>query len=410
MGQIKSQDLAWTIILVHGTWGRGYFASAKEQPCWCPDSLSTLPSSKKLRWFDSSSTFRNELDRHLDKAGMTAPDIRCFCWNGHNSIREREKAAEVLAGLISRILTEAPAKRVFVIGHSHGGNVALRALGKMTGDASGVRLISLATPFLCVTPPAIASIKADRLTMWFSLLCFIACLTYLFGIISLNSLAAATIAIISAILGSLSIQLWRAKLQGSGPSKKVSDLCDMTSFSDFNKKSIKLLVIRGVDDEASLAIGAGALANRLNRVVSDWSLSLLTAIPFLACPLLAIAALAIWFGLDITSNLVLSSILSWIFVIMDALLGLVAAGLIIAAASNCVYARELFLRFYNVEISVNSAPDAHSISRVATIIRGTSSTSKLRHFIYEELDCAKLITEWVVADNLINAEKGCSNP
>ncbi len=70
-----------------------------------------------------------------------------FDWSGGNSHRDRVKAAGELAEHLSA-LTAEPAAAHLVIAHSHGGNVALAALGQEKLKGKVTALICLNTPFL----------------------------------------------------------------------------------------------------------------------------------------------------------------------------------------------------------------------------------------------------------------------
>ncbi|RXS93002.1 hypothetical protein [Silvibacterium dinghuense] len=67
-------------------------------------------------------------------------------WRGKNSVANRENAAQILAIELNARCRERPEAVHFVIAHSHGGNVALRAveIGKL---APTVNVVCLSTPF-----------------------------------------------------------------------------------------------------------------------------------------------------------------------------------------------------------------------------------------------------------------------
>lgn len=79
-----------SIILVHGTWGRGPFPP--KQPA-APRS-----SARKRRWFEPGSNFRRSLEETLrNDAPGHAASIDSFDWSGANSFIERATAANALA-------------------------------------------------------------------------------------------------------------------------------------------------------------------------------------------------------------------------------------------------------------------------------------------------------------------------
>jgi hypothetical protein len=125
------------VILVHGTWGRGFF----------PKQANAADEPTDPRWFESGSKFRAALEAGL--AGVArSTDFSAFPWSGANSIQEREDAASRLAETIDESAAASPEATHFIIAHSHGGNVALDARQKMSGDPRVVHIVTIATPFL----------------------------------------------------------------------------------------------------------------------------------------------------------------------------------------------------------------------------------------------------------------------
>ena len=101
-----------TIVLVHGTWGRGFFPKSQE--------ASLCPPNKRW-WFEEGSQFRTRLDKALKGASLDCR-IRKFLWSGANSVQARDCAARELSDQLTRDLKNPHAKAV-IIAHSHGGNV-----------------------------------------------------------------------------------------------------------------------------------------------------------------------------------------------------------------------------------------------------------------------------------------------
>src|SRR5215813_1201657 len=130
----------YSIILVHGTWGRGFFPKRRE--------VSLYPPNKRY-WFEEGSQFCAGLDAALKSASLDWP-IRAFLWSGANSVQVRDSAAQELSGQLRKDLQEDPDARAVIIAHSHGGNVALRALQHLDSMAGRIRVVTLATPFLRV--------------------------------------------------------------------------------------------------------------------------------------------------------------------------------------------------------------------------------------------------------------------
>ena len=131
------------ITTVHGTWGRGF---------------RPRPQRDNRRWFGEESPF---VDRLIQELGDIPHKITPLLWTGANSIYERDETAHVLAERLSAQHAEHPQATQLVIAHSHGGNIALRALYLLRKrDASRLcgaeiltpLVVTLATPFIEVQP------------------------------------------------------------------------------------------------------------------------------------------------------------------------------------------------------------------------------------------------------------------
>jgi hypothetical protein len=129
-----------SIILVHGTWGRGIFPKMSD--------LRRRYFRGTKRWFEDGSQFCVEVGAALKSASLDWP-IRAFLWSGANSVHDRDRAARDLSKQLREDLKDPDATAV-IIAHSHGGNVALRALQHLDSMAGRIRVVTLATPFLRV--------------------------------------------------------------------------------------------------------------------------------------------------------------------------------------------------------------------------------------------------------------------
>src|SRR5262249_42885287 len=109
--------------------------------------VSLYPPNKRW-WFEEGSQFRAALDAALKSVSLDWP-IRAFLWSGANSVHARDRAASELSEELRKDLQDPNATAV-IIAHSHGGNVALRALQDLESMAGRIRVITLATPFLRV--------------------------------------------------------------------------------------------------------------------------------------------------------------------------------------------------------------------------------------------------------------------
>src|SRR5262245_20235181 len=114
-----------SIILVHGKWARGFFPKRRE--------VSLYPPNKRW-WFEEGSQFRTGLDAALKSASLDWT-ICPFLWSGANSVHARDCAARELSDQLRNHLQDDPDARAVIIAHSHGGNVALRALQHLNSMA-----------------------------------------------------------------------------------------------------------------------------------------------------------------------------------------------------------------------------------------------------------------------------------
>ncbi len=127
------------VWLVHGTWARGIFAAA-------PNAES---AAKRPIWSDPKSAFHNALAEKLQEEGFHARII-AFAWSGANTVRLRDGVARDLARSIETS-TEDGTLNV-VIGHSHGGTIALTAAAEYLTTPIDILVATLATPFIDMFP------------------------------------------------------------------------------------------------------------------------------------------------------------------------------------------------------------------------------------------------------------------
>ena len=105
-------------------------------------------------WFEEGSPFLARLSTELHDIPHK---ITPLLWTGENSIRIRDETAQVLAKQLSAEHAEHPQATQLVIAHSHGGNIALRALHLLhqpddsrlcEADGPTPLVVTLATPFI----------------------------------------------------------------------------------------------------------------------------------------------------------------------------------------------------------------------------------------------------------------------
>lgn len=115
--------MKYIVTLVHGTFGR------------------------RAKWANEDSPFCNELRRRLGGSGVL---VHSFRWTGRLSVRARDQGALELGLALRRRLDEDPTARHVVIGHSHGGTIAVQAVMDDPVLTAAVSVVCLSTPFLYV--------------------------------------------------------------------------------------------------------------------------------------------------------------------------------------------------------------------------------------------------------------------
>ena len=146
------------ITLVHGTWPRNVWRDVFLTPFYGKWPSGFRP---KWLWFADSSEFRNRLTAALSKRGLSAR-ISPFLWSGANSVRERDKAAHKLVEHIRAKQSDYPSSTQVVIAHSHGGNVALRALDQLGVTGDEIFIATIATPFVEILRTKLSSAETRR--------------------------------------------------------------------------------------------------------------------------------------------------------------------------------------------------------------------------------------------------------
>lgn len=154
----NSKQHVW---LVHGTWAHGILRSMLWH--WLPKWRPTRVAWPQMRGA-------------LEAAGCVVHD---FIWSGRNSHAERLAAGDRLALEIETVRREcgdgpSPA-RVFLVSHSHGGNVALYAGARLSPPPEGI--VCLATPFLHVEPLNLDTGAFEQLRGALSIIAFLVAFT-----------------------------------------------------------------------------------------------------------------------------------------------------------------------------------------------------------------------------------------
>lgn len=208
-----------SVVFVHGTWAKG----------------STWPL----------------LEAEIRRAfGAEHVAIQYLSWSGRNTVSARLSAAAHLAQVLEDDYRHRPSHRRFVVGHSHGGTVALLGTKDAATRAALAGIICLSTPFLLVRARQFSD------------------LGYAIAILGLVLPAAAATLWTAFILQSIlplfaGLALgWAVRSLFKHGEFRVQSFMNLVSPP--NVTNMPVLVIRTPDDEASLSLG---LMQGMNRLV-----------------------------------------------------------------------------------------------------------------------------------------------
>jgi pimeloyl-ACP methyl ester carboxylesterase len=228
------------VVLVHGTWGRGFFPGLRNR-AWLPDD--------------------SPLHRMLIASVGQRVRIKQFNWPGANSSLVRRAWGIRLALQIQDWLVDEPGTPVYLVGHSHGGTVALVA-------ASDPRVRSHVQGIACLSTPFIRARRRHfgRLhTVLPALLGQGASALSVAGLWALSSTSPSILALLGLYVVS-GLATFTLLLFLHAFADRVVD-----SFAIADLSGIPIRIIRRDADEASLALTAGqACSWLLNRVSILW--------------------------------------------------------------------------------------------------------------------------------------------
>jgi Alpha/beta hydrolase family len=342
-----------TIVLVHGTWGRGFFPKRRE---------ASLHPPNKRRWFEEGSQFQTRLDTALKGASLDWR-IRAFLWSGANSVHARDCAARELSNQLAEDLRDPTAKAV-IIAHSHGGNVALRALQRLDSAVVRIKVVTLATPFLRVLArrsfqlPFVAQglvYGAMAMLMW----ALISALEVFMVDFAVNNkwiseeqaydgvlYVVVPVLLLSLLLGILIARYLIVVLSSSRVAVAIEE---EASYDTRGGATSRMLVIRGVNDDASLSLAAGSIGSGLSYFVLTWVIPGLTIMLGVAFFLSS--------GLLLFSN----AVLDWVGWIFFAMFGTFFCALIFiflpGIFKSVSFGREFLVNALVCDIAVDSVPD-----------------------------------------------------
>src|SRR3954449_9376152 len=194
------------------------------------------------------------------------------------------------------------------------------------------------------------------------------------------------IALVAAAVGSIFVLRWLHAIIVNPKSKSrtgggvAHDIQEAASFPPIGASGPRMLVIRGVDDEASLTLAAGSIGCRLSSLV------LFVVIPGVYLFGLALLALLDWSGVWRTELLFLVVMYGCAF---GALVCLFLPGICKSA-----FGREFLTTAFVCETAADSAPDT-SARLDSVTLSPVEAGRRLRHCIYEHPKCVDEIARWV---------------
>ena len=392
----KERDVL--ITLVHGTWGR-----------------FKLPFTGPL-WFEINSTFSNKLKQSLAERGI-ASTIFSFVWSGANSIVERDLAAFRLERHLYHQKLDHPNALQIVIGHSHGGTVCMLTAKKLAYGVNPI-FVTLATPFMEIinseeTPTAkmitetlsrdgassavVIMATSSSIAFMGSPNPFASIAYNLFSLIGLFALG-----VVPYFLGTRpkepgAYDLAWLRRERPGP----RELEKLTAGGATVNPPRRILVVRGVDDEANFALTVGAIGNRISSIALQVAVKF---IRFLARAFLPITAA----GLALVIYLVINEgttgfekgerlFASWIShpaIVYPSLIAFVMVIVLPFLACLCksVYGRELAIGGYFCDIKSGSSPDSASGVTMRTLPPGGGG---MRHGLHGHELAPSTIAEYV---------------
>jgi hypothetical protein len=247
---------SWVVTLVHGT-----FAS-------------------NSAWTRPGSYLSTQLRQRLTDSAV---EIRAFTWSGCNSESARREAASELRAHLQQMICTYPAARHYVVGHSHGGTVALQGVYADDAFARQVAgVATLATPFIQVRKRDTRGLDHRLLGWWTSALTVVGLVNQVEKWIFVWSQPSglALWLLLVGWLGAMCLGVGLTTAFAAAPcdgSEKATELFGFAVPSWAN-----LLIVRTSGDEASAFLASSQLlawsVTYLSTFLQRWALPLLAAV------------------------------------------------------------------------------------------------------------------------------------
>ncbi|WP_439372921.1 hypothetical protein [Bradyrhizobium sp. DASA03120] len=393
MSEVRPQLL---VTVVHGTKLFPRLSRFKQWMRGLTRRKPPLPS-----WFEEGSVFLAVLSTEL---GDIQHKITRLRWSGANSISVRDSTARRLAEHLSAEHAAHAEATQLVIAHSHGGNIALRSLHHLQdrevsphgADIANPLVVTLATPFIEIhqadygNKPSL--IRAAVLCAIYVLLELLTVWLFPSARSDLPNRApldmAQSVNLIFRFVVGLSLVLiaWHwIERRAVARNNKLQALSSATRLGEAVSPQ-RLLVIRAIDDEASLGMALGTIVNYLTTISIVMTYRIMFALGFSMLPVWLFVNFFIY-KLPHYPSWYIDLAQLFCAVVIVALFGLVAV-------SRLVHGSELAKSPMECQVNTQSTPDATGLSKIVSLVRRTDMKS-LRHGIYDNEDCPKVISDWV---------------
>ena len=211
--------------------------------------------ARRADWTIESSTLCRTI-----RETMHAPvRFERFLWSGWNTVTSRSKAVERLILHLAESHARWPHARHFIVGHSHGGNIAFQAMRDETVAEHIAGVVCLSTPFLWASPRNLGPVGRIAL-WWFPVVIALVCLVPAVELLPLALQdAAGAIALVIALGAGFVFSPWATKF--------AKIVAGALQYPDVQPR--KVLIVRSFGDEASAALGAAHMISWIAEML--WS-------------------------------------------------------------------------------------------------------------------------------------------
>lgn len=365
-------------------------------------------------WIKSGSSLASWLTKNLPNA----PSVHSFSWRGQNKVRARLTAARDLKLHVESLKAqhEQSGEKVahYLIGHSHGGNVALYAYAQLKNKDDIDGIICLSTPFLHFWSNRSVN------TMSFLARCALTIIIFVFmkGILSdihkdYGDNFSDEVSWAAFLLSqSLNLLIWFVFFILYRVSNDAS-LSFKQRIYDAELPHIpskKFLSVRTIGDEASGLLGAASLINWISIRVATIPYRIVTVFGalFLVLAYLPVLMGPMMFGYDVDFGAAIIMSTVGIVLGLPFLLG------VLRLFCTALYGFDIPFHYPNCLVSAETTPNTGSYESV--LVEPISSNAAeyydphteevvvldrwegLKHSeIYDNTDCLKIISSWISA-------------